>query len=440
MIWAGTDWGDATDPQNWVIYPNGTTAANYNPDNHPTDTADAQSKMLSYSIYCSANWRLNLGGLTWSSPDSRNNDASGEAFVYAVSNGTWNASTMIISDGTVIVENGATFTANGFKSGEDHWNIGSGATKASPFLFNVRSGGKANIGHKTLTINSGLYNVRYQVDAGGSLAYYLKPTFSNKACTTFANEGDLSFPYGLALVNNSQATTGELAVVQSAGTLYLNGDFSLTQGEGCGSKAGFTLAGGTTVVSNGTTFAGWDFAVADGADFAIEIPQDGDFSTEAFRWGDGATFEKKGDGMARFALTGEVASVGLRLSGGALQPTGTNGAGRVDVVFAGGAVGVSPTAAGDAAEYGLLVTNGTVSGACSVRDLGGCARSGEAFPFLTVAAEADPAYTAADVSLVDHKGRPTGGGVRREEIMVGETPCVRYSAWFDPRGLMLLVK
>ena len=440
MIWAGTDWGDATDPQNWVIYPSGTTAANYNPDNHPADTADAQSRMSSLSIYCAANWRLDLGGLTWSSPDSRNNDAADGAFVYGVSNGTWNASTMIIQKGTVIVENGATFTANGFKSGEDNWNLGSGATKASPFLFNVRSGGKAAIGHRTLTINSGLYNVRYQVDAGGSLAYYLKPTFSNKACTTFANEGDLSFPYGLALVNESQATTGELAIVQSAGTLRFAGAFSLTRGEGCGSKAGVTFAGGTTVISNDTTFAGWDFAVADGADFAIEIPKSGDFSTEAFRWGEGVTFEKKGDGVARFALTGEVASVGLRLSGGALQPTGTNDAGRVDVVFAGGAVGVSPTAAGNAAEYGLLVTNGTVSGACSVRDLGGCARSGDAFPFLTVAAEADPAYVSGDVLFVDRKGRPTGGDLLREEIMVGETQCVRYSATFVPRGLMLLVK
>ena len=439
MLWTGTDWGDATDPQNWVIYPNGTTAANYNPDNHPSDTADALSKMQTYSIYCSANWRLNLGGLTWSSPDSRNNDASDESFVYGVSNGTWNASTMLIPTGTVLVENGAVFIANGYKSGDDHWNLGTGATKASPFLFNVRAGGRAVIGHRTVTINSGLYNVRYQVDAGGSLAYYLKPTFVNKACTTFANDGVLSFPYGFALVNSSQATTGELAVVQSAGTLHLNGAFSLAQGEGCGSKAGFTLAGGTTVVSNGTTFVGWRLALAEDGLPAVEIPEGGDFATDIFSWGEGAALEKRGAGLMRLAVTDEVSVASIKISEGVLVTTGTNMASSLNVEFAGGTLGVGGAADGDVAEYGLLITNGIVTGGCRVRNLVGRQLNGVAVPFLTVAAASDPGWFDGDVAFEKPNGAPADGTLVKDSVDVGGVECVRYSCMFKSKGGILVV-
>ena len=47
----------------------------------------------------------------------------------------------------------------------------------------------------------------------------------------------------------------------------------------------------------------------------------------------------------------------------------------------------------------------------------------------------DPAAGADPVPVEKTESVP-----EPEEIMVGETPCVRYSASFDPRGLMLLVK
>ena len=441
MLWIGREWADANDPQNWVVYPNGTPAANFDPTAHPSGAADARAKVSDLSVYCSAGWRLNLGGFTWSCPDGRNNDASDTPFAYGVSNGTWNASTLMLPTGAIDVESGAVFKANGYAvlQGKKYWYIGSGATRTSPFVFRVHDGGAADIGHATRDISAPLNNVRYAVDAGGSLAYYLKsPTFVNKARTVFENEGVLSFPRGFSLSNASLATTGAVAIVQNAGTLHLAGDFRLDLAEGAGSTCDIALAGGTAVVSNGATFAGWRFTVADGAQFAVEIPQGGDFSTDAFRWGAGATIEKRGKGDLRFAVTGSVASVGLKLSDGVLLPTGTNDVASVDVVFAGGALGADVSASGDAAEYGLVVTNGSVSGVCRVRMVGG--RSGGAtVPFLTIAESADPGYSTESVILEKRSGEVANGRVLRDEVQIGDVRCVRYSAEFSSIGYMIIV-
>jgi len=176
--------------------------------------------------------------------------------------------------------------------------------------------------------------------------------------------------------------------------------------------------------------------VSDGAAFALEIPSDGQFSTAVFGWGNGATLEKKGSGTLHLAVTDEVASVGLRLSEGVVIPSGVNNALSTDVVFDGGALGVDSAATGN--DYGLLVTNGMVTGTCRVRNVG--ADTSFVAPFLTIAASSDPGYDAGDVVFERRSGASAYGNVIREEIEVDGVPCVRYSARFDLRGVRIIIR
>ena len=437
MLWVGQDWADARAPANWIVYPQGTDKADFDPSAHPADTADAKSKMANLGIYCSSSWLLDLGGETWSSIDGRNNDASQASIAYGVSNGTLRVSQLMVTKGSFDVEHGGTFRMTGSTDGRKYWYIGSQNTKANPFVFRVHSGGAAEIGSVTLPVTTELYNLQYRVDGGGSLAYFVPNiAFRDKAKTTFTNSGELSFPHGFAVEDASSARTGAVEVVQNGGRLHLSGAFELVHGAGEGSTCVMTLAGGTTVISNGATFVGWDFRVPEGATFTLEIPRDGQFSTAEFGWGAGATLEKTGAGTLHFTVTDEVASVGIKLSEGVVIPSGVNNAASTDVVFAGGALGVDAATTGN--DYGLLVTNGTVTGTCRVRNVG--TDTGFVAPFLTVAASADPGYDAGDIVFEHRRGAPAYGNVIREEIVVEGVPCVRYSARFDLRGVRIIIR
>ena len=429
MLWVGKDWGDATDPANWVVYPNGTAAADYDPDLHPTSTEDAKDKVSVSGVYSSANWLLDLGGQTWASADGRSNDAEG-ALRYGVSNGVWSAQTLMLGKGSIDVEYGATFRSTYSR----YFYIGSSSTKASPFLFRVHGGAAARIGTTSSTVNVSLYNITFQVDPEGSFAFYPSAlNFVNKARTTFANEGETAFPYGFTANNDDAAVTGEVAIVQNAGTLRLAGAFALDLGELGSSACGITLKGGTTVVSNDFTSSGWNLAVAENADLAIEIPKGGDYSTADFDWGAHVALAKRGEGVLRLAAADNVESAAVTLGAGALTAATADGTAVAGLVFDGGALGLDPGLAGN----GLVVTNGTVSGTCRVRVL---AKTAAPVPFLTVAAADDPVYTEEDVVFEKANGRVIGGRLTKEEILLSGVPCVRYSAEPRPDGILLIVR
>ena len=338
--------------------------------------------------------------------------------------------------GTIEVENGAVFKANGTLRAENNWILGSGATKASPFKFMVKSGGVADIGSQTRSISAGLHNTDYIVEEGGAMRYYLKPTFANGKRTRFENMGELVFPYGLALANTSASTVGALEINQRSGVLRLSGGFSLTRAEGASSTCSVNLHGGTTVVSNDASFALWDFAFAADAEAAVEIPAGGEFSAADFAWGENASLEKKGAGVLGFAVGNDVESARVKLGEGVLLPAGEVLAKSLSVEFAGGAIGIEP---GVSAENGLLATNGVISGTCRVRNLG-AAGSVAATAFMTVSAENDPHYTSENVVIEHRNGRVAKGRVIREEITLGDVPCVRYSAEIVSPGMTVIVK
>lgn len=435
MVWIGRDWADARVAQNWVIYPNGTKKEDFDPDAHPTDLADVKAKLRGSGIYSSSNWHLDLGGETLECKDGRANNSSGARY-FGVSNGIFKLNSLMVSAGRFDVENGASLIVDASISSSQaypaYFTFG-GSSVSDPFVFEVHSNASAQIGHELNYLNTSFNNIRYQVDAGGAFSFYPRlKNFVSKAKTTFVNEGELSFPLGLVLSNMSAAVTGAVSVVQKTGTLHLTGAFELTRGEGCGSTCDITFVGGTTVLSSGVLFSGWDFAVADNADFSLEIPKGGDFATDAFVWGTYAALVKKGEGILRLADADNVAGAGLTLAEG-LVVADANGTVVGGVTFAGGAIGLDSDAVGN----GLTVTNGTVSGACRVRALG---RFSEAVPFLTIASAADPGYTAENVVFENARGKAITGKITKESVTVGDVECVRYSAAFSPNGVILIVR
>lgn len=301
----------------------------------------------------------------------------------------------------------------------------------------VKSGGVADIGSQTRSISAGLHNTDYIVEEGGAMRYYLKPTFANGKRTRFENMGELVFPYGLALANTSASTVGALEINQRSGVLRLSGGFSLTRAEGASSTCSVNLHGGTTVVSNGATFALWDFAFAADAEAAIEIPEGGEFSAAGFAWGENVSLEKKGAGVLGFAVGNDVESARVKLSEGVLLPSGEVRAKSLSVEFAGGAIGIDP-AVSDAS--GLFLADGEVSGVCRVRNLRAETSDVVTAPFLTVSAERDPLYTTENVVLERRNGKVSKGRVLREEISVDGVPFVRYSAEFRPNPFTVVVR
>ena len=437
MVWIGRDWAEASVPENWVIFPNGTAASGYNPDNHPASAEDAIANVRDSSIYMSSGWKIDLCGREWRSPDGRNNDSDKTSLCYGISNGTWIASQLMLTLGTIEVRHGAVFKANGTLRSNNNWILGSGATKASPFKFMVKSGGVADIGSQTRSISAALHNTDYIVEEGGAMRYYLKPTFANGKRTRFENMGELVFPYGLALANTSASTVGALEINQRSGVLRLSGGFSLTRAEGASSTCSVNLHGGTTVVSNGATFALWDFAFAADAEAAIEIPEDGEFSAAGFAWGENVSLEKKGAGVLGFAVGNDVESARVKLSEGVLLPSGEVRAKSLSIEFAGGAIGVDPTVS-DAS--GLFLADGEVSGVCRVRNLRAETSDVVTASFLTVPAERDPLYTTENVVLERRNGKVSKGRILREEISVDGVPFVRYSAEFRPNPFTVVVR
>jgi hypothetical protein len=337
--------------------------------------------------------------------------------------------------GTIEVENGAVFKANGTLRTPNNWILGSASTKSAPFVFRVKSGGAADIGSQTRSISAALHNTDHIVETGGAMRYYLKPSFANGKRTRFENRGELVFPYGLSLANANAATVGQLEVNQREGTLHLAGKFELTRAEGASSTCTVNLSGGTTVVSNGATFALWDFTLAENAQAALEVPAGGEFSSADFAWGENAALEKTGEGVLRFALKSEVEAATVKLSGGALLPVGETLAKSLSVDFAGGAIGIDPALS---AAGGLMATNGIISGTCRLRNLT-TQRSVPATAFLTVSVENDPQYTTENTVFEQRSGRVTKGRIVREEITVDDVQCVRYSAEFVPSGFTITV-
>ena len=442
MVWLGKDWGDATDLSNWARLVDGVDPKTFDPTVHPESLSDLQSLTANYGIYSSANWCLDLKGLSWTWRNGRSNGDLWSKHCFGISNGTMKASVAMITRGRFDVEYGATLRVSNFN--DKYWYIGSRSSIADPFLFRIHGNGAMELVGEGAPLLVGLYSARYQVDEGGLLSFH--PTVTELSGSAhrmaFDNAGSLTFPKGFAVAHPSTAEEGlggGVDIVQNAGTLTLAGVFSIVDRDtiSTAASATLTLAGGTTVLSNGVSFADWNLSVATGAAFALEIPKDGDFTTDSLTFGEGFALEKKGEGVLRLAVTNEVVTGSVTVSEGALAGSTSMNVGTLDVVLAGGAL----AADSDAADV-LAVTNGTVSatGGWKVKALVPFSGTTAAIPFLTVAAANDPLLTDDNVTFLNARGKPVNGKVSKEAVTVGDVPCVRYAASFSGVGTLLIVR
>ena len=98
-------------------------------------------------------------------------------------------------------------------------------------------------------------------------------------------------------------------------------------------------------------------------------------------------------------------------------------------------------ATGVTAEYGLLLTNATVSAEAGKYNVRFAGSDTDAWiNILTVPAAADPGLALATVSFWNASGREAKGDIRREEIVIGDVPCVRYAACRKSKGFSVVFR
>ena len=106
-----------------------------------------------------------------------------------------------------------------------------------------------------------------------------------------------------------------------------------------------------------------------------------------------------------------------------------------------GCLAADPDVTGAAADYGLLLTNAVVSAATGTYNVRFVKSGAPAWiNILTVPAAADPGLDASNVAFSTAGGREAEGEIRREEIVVGDIPCVRYAVCRKPKGMTILFR
>lgn len=441
-VWLGEDFGDARVLSNWTYF-----IDTFDPSVHPDSIVVLDGSYLAYGIYSAMNWKINLGGLELHVNDMRNNSDQTNPHYYAISNGTMHAQSAMLYNGALDVWNGGRLLvdAYGKLSGiAGFWLRTYG--KTYPFRLTIHDGGemKATGEHQGFNFD----NLECVVEEGGRLEMSAKSMGvmgASSKNSSFLNYGIMSLPQGW-IATNTQVFgeyTATCTVAQCAGRLEYAGVFDVAQRDGCHSNVTYRLAvsGGTLAPMGEVSFAEWELKIAPNANFGVEV-RAGDTATLGdFTWGGDFTLTKTGAGAFELAVANSVDSGTVVVRDGYLVNGGDLKVGSLAVTYAeGGCLAADPTATGAAADYGLLLTNGTVSassGTYNVRFL----KSGAPtwINVLTVPASADPGLNAENVSFSTASGREARGMVRREEVVVGGIPCVRYAVCRDPSGAMIIV-
>jgi hypothetical protein len=394
------------------------------------------------------NWKIDLGGLELHVNDMRNYSDQTNPHYYAISNGTLHAQSAMLYNGAFDVWNGGRLLVDAHNKHSDIAGFWLRASSwASPFRLTIHDGGemKAMGEHQGFNFD----NLECVVEEGGRLEMSAKSMgvmgSSNKN-SSFVNYGTMSLPQGW-IATNTQVFgeyTATCTVAQCAGRLEYAGVFDVAQRDGCHSNVTYRIevSGGTLAPSGEVSFAEWELRIAPGADFCVEV-RAGDTATLGdFNWGDGFKLAKTGPGAFALAATNIVDSGSVIVSDGHLVNGGELNIGSLAVTYAGnGCLVADADASGDAADYGLLLTNATVYAAAGKYNVR-FAKSGPSvlMNILTVAASADPALSADNVSFSTASGRETEGEIVREEIVVGGVSCVRYSAVRKKTGTTVILR
>ena len=441
-VWLGEDFGDARDLSNWTYFTD-----TFDPSVHPDSIEVLDGSYLAYGIYSAMNWKINLGGLELHANDMRNTSDQANPHYYAISNGTLHARTAMLYNGAFDIWKDGHLLADGYglSSGmASFWLRTYGGT--DPFRLTIHDGGEMKATGEHLGFN--FYNLACVVEEGGRLELSAKSVgvMTSNTDSSFVNYGTLSLPRGWVATNFYQ-TAGEFAatctVAQCGGRLEYAGAFDVAQRDGLYANVTYRLAvsGGTLAPSGDVSFAEWDLQIAPGADFGVEVSREDKASLAAFNWGEDFALTKTGAGAFELTVTNRVESGRVVVQNGYLVNGGDFNVGSLAVTYAaGGCLAADPTATGAAADYGLLLTNATISAAAGTYNVR-FVRSGAPtwINVLTVPASADPVLNAENVSFSTASGREARGMVRREEVVVGGVQCVRYAVCRDASGAMIIV-
>ena len=111
----------------------------FDPTQHPASLSDLQSLTANYGIYSSANWCLDLKGLSWTWRNGRSTGDLWSKHCFGISPGTMKASVAMITRGRFDVEYGATLRVSNFC--DKYWYVGAQSSIADPFLFRIHGNG-----------------------------------------------------------------------------------------------------------------------------------------------------------------------------------------------------------------------------------------------------------------------------------------------------------
>ena len=442
-VWLGEDFGDARDLSNWTYFTD-----TFDPSVHPDSIEVLDGSYLAYGIYSAMNWKINLGGLELHASDMRNTSDQTNPHYYAISNGTLHARTAMLYNGAFDVWKDGRLLADGYglSSGmASFWLRTYGGT--DPFRLTIHDGGEMKATGEHLGFN--FYNLACVVEEGGRLELSAKSVgvMTSNTDSSFVNYGTLSLPRGWVATNFYQ-TAGEFAatctVAQCGGRLEYAGAFDVAQRDGLYANVTYRLAvfGGTLAPSGDVSFAEWDLQIAPGADFGVEVSREDKASLAAFNWGEDFALTKTGAGAFELTVTNSVENGAVVVRDGYLVNGGDLNVGSLAVTYAdNGCLAADPDVTGAAADYGLLLTNAVVSAAAGTYNVRFVKSGAPAWiNVLTVPAAADPGLDASNVAFSTAGGREAEGEIRREEIVVGDIPCVRYAVCRKPKGMTILFR
>jgi len=444
-VWLGEDFGDARVLSNWTKYESDAT---FDPSLHPDSVSVLDGTWLYYGLCSAMNWKIDLGGLELHVNDMRNNSDQTNPHYYAISNGTLHARTAMLYNGAFDIWKDGHLLADAYgkPSGiAGFWLRTYG--KTYPFRLTIHDGGEMKATGEHQGFN--FYNLACVVEEGGRLELSAKSVgvMTSNTDSSFVNYGTLSLPRGW-VATNFYETAGEFAatctVAQCGGRLEYAGAFDVAQRDGLYANVTYRLAvsGGTLAPSGDVSFAEWDLQIAPGADFGVEV-RAGDTATLGdFNWGGDFTLTKTGAGAFELTVANSVDNGNVVVRGGYLVNGGDLNVGALAVTYAeDGCLAADPTATGAAADYGLLLTNATISAAAGTYNVR-FVRSGapEWINVLTVPESADPGLDAENVVFSTSVGRESEGEIRREAITVGGVSCVRYAVRRKPKGMMLIYR
>ena len=240
-----------------------------------------------------------IAGFASGDAPTRGGSANWVNYTLYLTNGT-----LIVDNPTRIANNGKSFdvysdavvTLGGNEAGISYPSGFSGMTEK----WKIRNGGRMNV----LTSDIRLVCVTVEVDAGGT--FYFDPDYfcihnDCSGASTFSNSGIFMAPRGIRWNGaDPWGSKKKLTVTQSAGTMYLGGDFTKTTKDDNAAPLVFRLAGGTLVASNAVAFvdnARNEVSASMTGSATVETAEDAVLDMSLFTYSDGVTLTKTGAGL-----------------------------------------------------------------------------------------------------------------------------------------------